>query len=138
MYLNIRKSYDFSPHGSVYVITEKGVINLRDYTSHQLIIDSTKSFTIKQQWIKSKKYFPKDFKNNGDYIIYPSLGKRLAFSILILFSISLCYFLYTKNGWSFILIGLVGIYILTKIIFFPKSYFMLKEVPNNNNAKKND
>lgn len=128
-HFRIKKCYDFSNRGLISIITENGIVKIRDYEFHQIILCSNQSIVVKQQWVKSRKYYAEDFRDNADYVICTTIGKRFVFFILIVFALSFCYFIFTKNEWCFIPLGLLGVYVLMKIILFPSSYFLVKEVP---------
>lgn len=125
--IRIKKCDDFSKTGPVSIITANRILKIKDYNFHSITISPSESILIKQQWVKSRKYYSEDFKDNLDYVICPTMGKRLALIVLVIVSFSICFFFFTKNKWTMVPLGLLGAYILGKIILFPSSYFRIKE-----------
>lgn len=127
-YIEIRKSYDFSPTGSICLISGSDKIIIRDYSYNKVTLSPDSSIVIKQQWIKSKNYNYNDFNDNTHYVIYPTLGKKFAFFILIIFAISFIVFIFAKIKWAFVPLGIMGLFIFAKLLFFPSSYLKIREV----------
>lgn len=126
--IRIKKCNNFSKTGPVSIITANRILKIKDYDFHSITISPSEPILIKQQWVKSRKYYAEDFKDNLDYVICPTMGKRLAWISLVIFSFSICFFIFTKNKWAMVPLVLLGAYILGKIVLFPSSYFRIKEV----------
>lgn len=98
--ISIRKSYDFSPGGKVFVHSGNTKIHIKGYNYNDVTINPGENLYATQQWTSSRKIEYDELTDRSKYLIKPRLGKVFAFIVLIVFSVCTCIFIFTRWRWS--------------------------------------
>ena len=130
--ISIKKSYDFSPNSKIFIKYGTKELHIKGFGSFSLTLSAGEEMYATHLWTQSKKMAYDKIVDGSGYEIRPRLGKILAFIGLIVFSICLCVFLFTRSRLSLIPLVPIVIYVLIYVTILSHRYLIIEPAKEDN------
>ena len=126
--IKIRKNRELSSSSKIYVHAGARKLYIKGFGEHNISINPDEEIYATHLWTGSNKIKYENINNDSSFLIRPRIGKLFVFISLVIFSICVCIFLFTKFRWSFIPLVPSAIYIFIYLSILKDRYLIIKPV----------
>ncbi len=128
--IQIRKANLFSAKSRVFIINGLNRIHIKGYGLYALSLEAGDDIRASHLWTKSNTLSYEDIKDGSVILIRPRFGRTFTIFVALVFIICTCVFFLFKSRWSFIPLGIIGIYISIYLTILNDKYLIIEQITN--------
>ncbi len=123
--VRIRKGHDLSAKSKVFVNINSKKVHLKGFDFGTFSIEPGEELYASQNWTRSRKIGYEQLEDGSTLLVKPRIGKLFAFITIVVFSLCLLFFLFTRNRWSFIPLAPFGLTALLMVSLLKNRYLKI-------------